>query len=223
MVDSIPPRSEVLGCPVRGRGTTLRSACATCGGEPTNRQECFGPRTPLFLEGAAGSHVVAVVSGCLREVRTTPDGRAQAVRLVKAGELAGTEALVGRPYDSTLESLTRVRVCVVPAPDVLAHFERYPEGWRALHRDACGALQAVRETVLRIGLQSAEDRIFALFEELGSDVPRGRWFQLPLNRIEIGELLSLAHATVSRTIGRLVERGLIQVRGRKIRLLDRRD
>ena len=45
-------------------------------------------------------------------------------------------------------------------------------------------------------------------------------FQLPMSRDEIARYLGLALETVSRSFSRLHEEGIIEVRGRRIRVLD---
>ena len=54
--------------------------------------------------------------------------------------------------------------------------------------------------------------------QLIGEVPAGTWVTLPLTRKELGELLGLALATVSRTIQRLARAGLLEVRGRRVRV-----
>ncbi|MCK6547051.1 Crp/Fnr family transcriptional regulator [Myxococcota bacterium] len=208
----------VSTCPVKEGGVELRSGCAACDGRPAYNQISYKKRKPLYLEEESSGFVFAVIDGFLRETRTMPDGRAQTVRLIGPGELAGAEALVGRKYHTSVETLTAATVCKVPATEVRELIKMDSDRAIAI----CGALvdevRTAHESVLWLGTLTAEERVLALVDKLRGPTPKGTFFRVPLTRLDMAEVLGLAHATVSRTLQALSRRGVIEVRGRWLRL-----
>ncbi len=83
----------------------------------------------------------------------------------------------------------------------------------ALSNEMCG----LRDSMLLLSSMSAVERVRTVLERLLDDAPVGAWVRLPLSRQELGDLLGLALATVSRTVRALERDGCYEVSGRRIR------
>ncbi|MCK6551337.1 Crp/Fnr family transcriptional regulator [Myxococcota bacterium] len=213
-----PPRTSPPGrapqrCPVAAGGSTLRGSCEDCDGGPAPPPL---PRGSLvYLEGTSADEVVVALSGILREVRTTEDGRVQPVRLVIPGRLAGLEALTRPQYQTTLEVVTPARVCRVPVGELKVRLAANPASQALILDELMTALESMRTSLLWVGALSAEQRVLAFLRAL---VPPAVFTDVPLSRAEIGECLGLASETVSRCLGQLERSGQLEREGRRIRV-----
>lgn len=214
-------RAPLGGCPVKARSIQLRSLCASCDGRARCGQAAYAPRTPLFLQGDPADSIFAVIQGCLREVRTTDDGRSQPIRVVGPGELAGLDGLSCAVHQITAETLTRVVACRVAVSEVRAFLRDNPEYSTGLLSAAISELRAIRESALWLGALTADERLLALLRLLTRDAAPGAFVQMPLQRVEMAEFLGLAHATVCRAVQRFARAGLIEVQGQRIRFINR--
>ena len=81
-----------------------------------------------------------------------------------------------------------------------------------------------RRVISLLGIRNAQVRLVAFLLYLSErSRPRGRSadeFTLPLSHTEIGSYLALSRAAVSGEFSRLQAAELMQVRGRRIKLLD---
>jgi CRP-like cAMP-binding protein len=211
-----PKRLRGAACPVKERGVELRSLCGACDGRAAFGQFSYRRGTPILLEGDHADSVLAIVSGCLREVRTTADGRQQTVRLVGPGELAGVEALSSPTYHATVEAVTPTLACKVASSGVREHLAAHPDLMRAFLAEVTTEMQAIRDSALWLGALSAEERVVALLQRLTRAAQPGAFLELPLTRLEMSEVLGLTHSTVSRIVQRLARAGVIEVRGRQV-------
>ncbi|MBI2374048.1 MAG: Crp/Fnr family transcriptional regulator [Deltaproteobacteria bacterium] len=207
---------HVLTCPVRASGIEPRKACESCGGRPPSAQIVVEKRTVLYLEGDEARNTYAVVEGYLKESCTLVDGRAQGIRLVRPGDLIGLECLVGAPLQTTVEAVTKARVCVVSRAEVEATIRREPAQGLAISREISRQLVEVKTSMVRLGAMTAEERIESILKDLAPS--RGSWVELPLSRQEIADLLGLALGTVSRGAQRMAREGRFEIRGRHIRI-----
>ena len=205
-------------CPARALGLSLREACATCDGRPRNGQAILARNDIVQREGEPATALHLVVSGLFREMRLTEDGRAIDMRLVRPGDVVGVEALDGGQYQCTLQALTRGRVCRMPVDQVIERCRVDPTQMNALNRVLARAIREMRDQVVRLGARSANERVRSLALELAGDAPAGAWIDLPFGREEMGALLGLDRATVSRALHRLVREGALVLDGRRFRL-----
>ncbi|MFZ4578056.1 MAG: Crp/Fnr family transcriptional regulator [Myxococcota bacterium] len=202
-------------CPVCEKKIHLRPSCSTCNGRPANQLNIQRHST-LYLEGDVADAVFTAVDGFLQETRALPDGRTQGIRLIKPGDLIGTEALSHGVYQGTVEAVTHARVCRVPVQAVLDRIRGTPEQGVAVVKALSEEATSLRRSVLLVGAMTAEERVRALLLDLTDRAEPGSWTRLPITRQELADLVGLAPATVSRVVQRLARAGLVTVRGRWI-------
>jgi len=207
-------------CPLVRRGVRLSGLCADCGGTPSG-QIALGPGEVLFHQGDPADRIFALTEGWLRVLVTTPDGRSCAARLVGAGHVLGLEAFgAGGPqYTASADALRPARVCVVPLPQARLWFQGHPDEALALVATSVQDLAELERRLVNNASLSAEDRVYELVHDLVGQVPRATWVQLPATREQLGEVLGLTFETVSRMLHRLAALGVIEIDGRRVRLM----
>lgn len=204
-------------CPLFGPSPEARDCSACTHGHGRARTELL-PKQLLHLEGDPATALYGVIDGFLRETRTLEDGRIVGLRIVRPGDLVGTEALARESYQCTVEALTGARLCRATLAELARNIEAHPSEGLRLSRAVEDCASRLRDGMVALGSMSAEERVKSALYQLIDDAPPGTWVTLPLTRKELGELLGLALATVSRTIQRLARSGQLEVRGRRVRL-----
>jgi len=219
------PISSTFTCPVAAK-VALRPACVGCNGRPDSNQHRLDRGDVLVRQSDPARHVFAIVSGWLREGAYDADGHTTSARLIGPGQVLGLASLTGGAdaapprHLATITVLTPTRVCIIAANDARAWLSVRPEEAFGLALMAVGELDAMRHEMSLRALP-AELRVLALVEDFvaadGGDA--GRWTRLPATREQLGEVLGLTLETVSRMLQRLARRGVIEVRGRDVRLV----
>lgn len=204
---------------MRAQGLHLRAACAACDARFPSGQARFPAGAWVQREGERAVALHLIVSGLFRETRVTDDGRAVDMRLARPGDVVGVEALDGGDYQCSLQALTSGRVCRVPADTVLERCRLDPAQHAALTRILTRAMRGLRDQLLRLATRSADDRVHSLLAELAGDAAPGDWIELPFGREEMGALVGLDRATVSRALHRLARAGRLALEGRRFRLV----
>lgn len=183
-------------------------------GRPSER---LGVDAALFWQGDDARDVFVVVQGAVRIVRVLSDGRRVVTGFIFAGELAGAGA--GEQYQDSAEAVvqTQVRRCS------RRRFEDEIRGSPYLHRQYVDELHremaAAREHVVLLARKTAEERISSFLLSMMMRRTNGRaapanTLHLPIARTDIADHLGLTIATVSRTMTRLRELGVIVQIGR---------
>lgn len=218
--------------------TLLRRSCAPC----TLRQFCqqagLPQRTPgaslgkafgiqrgdsLFRPGDLHGRVYAVRSGALKTIAVTADGEEHVLGFHLPGELLGLDSLATGVHCAEAVALAETQVCEFPVQGLLSRSASAPElGARMLQVLGTSAMGSRVHVDLLLRRQADERVAMFLYDLL---LRYGRTganpsLVLPMGREDVGRYLGLALETVSRSLTRLQEEGLIEVSGRSVSVLD---
>lgn len=168
----------------------------------------FPPGALLYAEGARAKGIFTLRRGMIKLVRVTADGRQRIVRVLRAGDVAGLEALGTGHYDCEAVALTEVELCRIPldvihtlgASSPRLHL-RLMQKWQQALKDADDwladlnfgtARQRVSNFILKMR-HPADDHTVTLFA-----------------RDDMGAMLDLQLETVSREVSRLVREAVLE-------------
>jgi len=170
-----------------------------------------------------------LLSGVLKLVAATADGREQTVGLLYPADF------FGQPYagavDFTLTALTDADVCVFPRAAFERVLETHQRMERLLLQRTFESLNEARGRMLVLARKSAGEKLAGFLldmaaraGETGCRVSRDApvTFDLPLTRGQIADVLGMTIETVSRQLTRLKQSGVIGLPGgRGITISDR--
>ncbi len=223
MPNSAPP-PDCSGC-------GLRDACLAAG---LDRPElaalgtmlCAGPELAageyLFWGGDQARGIFAVHSGCVKTFTTDADGNERVRGFHLAGDLIGLDALWSGTHVASAQALSPTSFCLLPA----SRIERANAELAGLRRRLLGMISRDLAAALsRSGDYTAEQRLAAFLLDVVARRRQGQAnsrceVMLPMGRRDIANYLRLATETVSRVLTRFRQRGLIEVDGQWVRLVE---
>jgi CRP-like cAMP-binding protein len=162
----------------------------------------------LYRHKDAPEYVYSVREGPLKLVQYLPEGRQRIVRLLRQGDLAGMEALLGRPYQHSALVLDTLSVCRIPAAVVRRLERETPRLHDQLMDRWQRALAEADVWLTELSTGPARDRVARLLLRL-VDSTSGKTCQIP-SREDIGAMLAISTETASRIIAELKRGGQIQ-------------
>ncbi|MDR5798563.1 fumarate/nitrate reduction transcriptional regulator Fnr [Caballeronia sp. LZ001] len=179
----------------------------------------------LYRCGDAFRSLYAVRSGCFKTVVMHREGNGQVTGFHLAGDALGLDGVSSDHYSCDATALEESVVCVIPF-DLL---ERLCREVRTIqhHVHRLMGSEIVRESrlMMLLGTMSAEQRVAAFLLNLSSRMKARGYspaqFVLRMTREEIGSYLGLKLETVSRMFSKLHKAGVVDTRGKEVRILDR--
>ncbi len=177
----------------------------------------------LYRTGDPFHALYAVRRGFLKTFVVHEDGREQVTGFQMTGEILGMDAISTDHHACDALALEDTEVCEVPF-DALEHLSgTLPTLRRHFHKTLSREIVRDQGLMLLLGSMRAEERLAAFLLNLGQRFgDRGYSrvaFNLRMTREEIGSYLGMKLETVSRTLSRFQEEGLIVVQGKAIELL----
>jgi CRP/FNR family transcriptional regulator, anaerobic regulatory protein len=162
----------------------------------------------LYHAGAAAHSVFTIRAGLVKLVQYQADGNQRILRLLKQGDVAGMEALVGQPYQHDAVVLEPLSVCRIPVGVV----ERLSRDTPRLHHQLLSrwqrALHDADTWLTSLSSGPSPVRVARLLLYLAESRPDQTCF-LP-SRDDIGAMLGIASETASRVTADLKRKGWIR-------------
>lgn len=162
----------------------------------------------LYSEGSPVQGIYCVSSGVVKLVRSTADGRQRIVRVLRAGDVIGLEALAARQYDSEAIALSPVSVCRISVEVIESTLQNSNRLHAQLMSKWHQTLKDVDDWLADLNFGTARQRVSNLILKMRS--PTDAAISLLFSRDDMGAMLDLKLETVSREVSRLVKEGVIE-------------
>jgi len=162
----------------------------------------------LYAEASPASGIFTLRSGMVKLVRSTLDGRPRIVRVLRAGDVSGLEALASGQYDCDAVALTPVSLCRIPLKVIHKLASNSPRLHKQLMHKWQRALKDADDWLADMNFGTARQRVANLVLKMRS--PSNHEVSVLFSREDMGAMLDLKLETVSREVTRLVREGVIQ-------------
>lgn len=179
----------------------------------------------LFWEGDPASHLFELAEGVIRLYRIIGEGRRVITAFLFPGDLVG--ASLQDRYLYTAEAVTDCRIRRIGRKAFHDEVSRSPCLRPDLIALLCRETAAAHDQMVLLSKKNAEERLCSFLHDLMRRGPAGAEeagaVPLPMSRLDIADYLGLTIETVSRTITKLANRGVLTPVGRhEIRILQPR-
>ncbi len=174
----------------------------------------------VFAEGDDADSVYEVVSGMVRLYKLLPDGRRLITGFLSAGHLMGLAPEGVCVY--TAEALTEVTLCRYKRTAFERLIDEVPGFAKRLLAATSHELRAAQDQMLLLGRKAASEKLASFLIMLAEQQEDEDEIDVPMTRSDIADYLGLTIETVSRTLTKLRQDGLIALPNpTRIEILDR--
>ena len=179
----------------------------------------------LFFEGDQAKHLFELVEGVLRVFKIMADGRRVITGFLYPGDLVGVS--LRNHYLYSAEAVTPARLRRFSRRAFEDTVGSSPELRPLLLARLCDEMAAAQDQMVLLSCKNAEERLCSfLLRQLQRKREQDRScsiVDLPMTRLDIADYLGLTIETVSRTMTRLTNKGIVGPAGRhSIRILKAR-
>lgn len=172
----------------------------------------------LYHAGERGEYMFTVRSGSLKLVQYLPDGSQRIVRLARATDIVGLEAILEAPYQHEAVALQPTEVCRYPARMVRVLGAENPRLHTELMSRWQRALSEADAWLTELSTGSARQRVARLLLRL---VRNRESSECDLfSREDMGAMLGITTETASRTIAEYKRQSLLAETSPNVFLVD---
>ena len=184
-------------------------------------QDAYRAGDYLFREGEPGDAFWVLLRGQVKIFKVSPEAREQILRIVYPGEaFAEAAALSEGPFPANAQATTRAVVVRFPAAAFQQALQENPRLALNVIVALSHLLRGFTALVDALALREVSARVAKYLLDLALR-SEGEWVTLDVNKRALAARLGTVSETLSRTLRRLREEGIIEVEGPRIRILSR--
>ncbi len=189
-------------------------------------EKCYSRGEMIFTPGDPDEYLYFVLSGTVRVYKTYSDFKEATVALLKNNGIFGKLDLIeDGSQDEFAETSTEARVAMVRKASVSWLIKRQPEIALLLFSAFSDRLRQSDELIVTLLHREVSSRLAAMLlnlgERHGSKEGTETTIELRLTHMELANMIASTREAVSKAMTELQREGVIEVRNRRIVILDR--
>jgi len=176
----------------------------------------------IFSEGDEADGFYVLISGRVKIYKLSKEGKEQILHIIEAQEPFGeVPAFAGKIFPAHAEAIEDSITLFFPRDAIVQLIKNDPS--LALNMLALLSLRLRQFTVLveDLSLKEVPQRLAAYILLIGEREKTDE-IELNINKKQLASLLGTIPETMSRILGKMVAKGLIDVQGRRIKLIDKK-
>ena len=177
----------------------------------------------LYQEGNRISGFFCINSGIIKVFKTGFDGKEQIIRFAKAGDIIAYRSVLSNELACTSAKVIEdCQVCFIPSEILISFIKTNPAYALELLKLACHELGEANSFITDIAQKTVRERLaeilLFLVEDFGLDDEK--FLNISLTREELANIVGTATESVIRLLSEFKTDGLIELNGRKIKIID---
>lgn len=177
----------------------------------------------IYDEGNRINGFYCLVKGIIKIFKTGFDGKDQIIRFAKPGDIMGFRSTItGELACTTTKVIEDAALCYVPGELVKSFVKSNGEFAMDLLELACNELGEANDYITDIAQKTVRERLAEVLIHLKwtFDLDSENFLQISLTREELANIVGTATESVIRLLSEFKQDKLIELHGRKIKILD---
>jgi CRP-like cAMP-binding protein len=186
--------------------------------------ESFKRGSVIYREGTRMKGFYCVQKGIVKIYKTGIDGKEQIILFAQPGDIIGYRSVVSNePACTTTEVLEESLLCHIPADILIKLVKTNGEFAVELMKLICKELGEANSYITDIAQKTVKGRLAEILIHLDEDfgVDHERNLNISLTREELSNIVGTATESIIRLLSEFKTKGLIELNGRKIKILDK--
>jgi CRP-like cAMP-binding protein len=176
----------------------------------------------IFSEGDEAKGFYVLLSGRIKIFKLSPEGKEQILHIIEPGEpFAEVAMFAGSSYPAHAEALKGSRVIFFPRGGFEALIKKDPDLAMNMLALLSQRLKYFSRLVEDLSLKEVPQRLAAYLLYLSGSKHNAMPVDLSISKGQLASLLGTIPETLSRILNKMAAQGLIDVKGRQMKLLKR--
>lgn len=179
----------------------------------------------ILREDDSGSALFVIIKGKVKITRNSSDGREVILTILDASDFFGEMAILdGLTRSATVVAIEDSELFIIQRNDFVNLLKIYPEISISLLQELTSRLRAADMKIKSLSLKDAEGKVASVILQIADDMGKIKHGvveieKLPLQQ-DLANMAGTSRETISRTIHSFAKKGLIELEGSKLRILN---
>jgi len=184
------------------------------------RTRQFKKNQVIYYDGDTGNGLYLVVSGKVKTIKLSEDGRELMTGMFIADDYLGVNViLANEPYADTATAVEDSVLCLIPKEQIEHLLNLYPVVAKEFIKLLANNIRDKEDQLLQLAYQSVRKKLAVALLRLYKQQNEAE-INIKISREDLAAMAGMATETVSRTLSDFKEEGLIDKKGSTITLLN---
>ncbi|MBS3768781.1 MAG: Crp/Fnr family transcriptional regulator [Bacteroidales bacterium] len=177
----------------------------------------------IYQEGSRTNGLYCINEGIVKIYKTGIDGREQIIYFAQAGDIIGYRSILsGELACSSAETIQESTLCFIPGDLIISIIRNNGDFAMDVLQQSCKELGEANSYITDIAQKTVRERLAEVLIKLKDNfgLDDNNELQISLTREEMANIVGTATESVIRLLSEFKQDRLIDLKGRKIRLLD---
>jgi len=176
----------------------------------------------IFFEGDEGDGFYIVARGSVKVFKLSLEGKEHILHILGSGEPFGeVPVFSGRPFPANAQALIESRLLFLPRAAFIDLITTNPSLSLNMFAILSMRLREFTVQIENLSLKEAPERVATYLIHLSDEQGHPDFADLHISKKQLASMLGATPETLSRVFAKMSDQGLIEVAGRRIRILDR--
>lgn len=179
----------------------------------------------ILNEDEAGTALFVIVKGKVKISRSSKDGKEVILTIMNESDFFGEMAILdGFSRSATVTALEESKLFIVQRNDFLTLLKNHTEVSIALLQELTQRLRAAGMKIKALSLKDAEGKVASVILQLAEEIGKIKQGVVEIEKLpyqhELANMAGTSRETISRTLHTFAKKGLVELDGTHLRILD---
>lgn len=179
----------------------------------------------ILLEHETGAALFIIAKGKVKISRVSEDGKEVILTILSDSDFFGEMSILdGQNRSATVTAIEETEIFLIQRPDFINLLLTRPEVSIALLQELTSRLRSADMKIKSLSLKDAEGKVATVLLQLADDLGRIKQGKVEIEKLpyqhDLANMAGTSRETISRTLHNFAKRGLIELEGNKIKILN---
>ncbi len=193
--------------------------------EKIGTKKMYKKNDVVLMEEEAGTALFVIVKGKVKVTRSSNDGREVILTILSESDFFGEMAILdGLTRSATVTAIEDSELFLIQRNDFLNLIREFPEISISLLQELTKRLRAADAKIKALSLKDAEGKVATVILQLADDIGKIKHGKVEIEKLplqqDLANMAGTSRETISRTLHSFAKKGLIELDGSKLSILD---
>lgn len=188
-------------------------------------RKIFKRDATVLHENETGSALFVIISGKVKVSRSSDDGKEIILSILNESDFFGEMAILdGLNRSANVTAIDETELFLIQRTDFINLLYEHPEISIALLQELTRRLRTSDMKIKSLSLRDAEGKVAAVILQLADDIGKIKQGKVEIERLpfqhDLANMAGTSRETISRTIHSFAKRGLIELEGTRLRIIN---
>ncbi len=185
----------------------------------------FEKESVILFEHETGSALFVIVSGKVKVSRVSDDGKEVILTILGDSDFFGEMAILdGLTRSANVTAMDDAELFIIQRKDFIELLHSHPEVSIALLQELTQRLRAADMKIKSLSLKDAEGKVATVILQLADDIGKIKQGTVEIEKLpfqhDLANMAGTSRETISRTLHSFAKKGLVELDGSKLRILN---